>query len=164
VSRSNKMTLHHLIPRSRGGDSSKKNLKKVPGVIHDAWHTLFLNWLPEEIFSQILVMPEVLYNTSHKQLAWEKVFHYSYEDVRWLRSARLDVAGQILTGWVPVGYKISWEQVNQGVWDACCTHCLMSRCPLNHHRRQPFEGGSVLYYCYWPIPKDLLYFITLPRC
>lgn len=161
---SNKMTIHHLIPRSRGGDSSKKNLKKLPWPLHDAWHTLFLNWLPEEIFSQIVVMPEVLYNTFHKQLAWKTVFHYSWEEVRWLESVRLDVMGQLLTGWVPIDYKISWEQVNQGVWNICCDHCSMSRCPLNCHRQQPFESGSVLYYCYWPIHKDLLNFIIFPRC
>ena len=161
---SDKMTIHHLIPRSRGGDSSKKNLKKLPWQLHDAWHTLFLNWLPEEIFPQIVVMPEVLYNTPHKQIAWETVFHYSWEDVRWLGSARLDVERQILKGWVPAGYKISWEQVNQGIRDICCAHCLMSCCSLDRHRRQPFESESVLYYCYWPIHKDLLHFIIFPRC
>ncbi len=161
---SNKMTIHHLIPRSRGGDSSKKNLKKLPWPLHDAWHTLFLNWLPEEIFSQIVVMPEVLYNTFHKQLAWKTVFHYSWEEVRWLESVRLDVMGQLLTGWVPIDYKISWEQVNQGVWNICCANCSMSHCPFHCHRQQPFESGSVLYYCYWPIHKDLLHFIIFPRC
>ena len=161
---SKKMTIHHLIPRSRGGDSSQKNLKKLPWQLHDAWHTLFVNWLPEEIFSQIVVMPELLYSTPHKQIAWETVFHYSWEEVRWLRPARLDVVRQILAEWIPAGYKISWEQVNQGVWNICCARCLLSRCPLNRHRQQPFESGSVLYYCDWPIHKDLLHFIIFPRC
>ena len=66
-SNGNKSTVHHLIPRSRGGDSSKANLKRVPWRIHDAWHTLFLNLLPEEICAQVLLMSDELFNTVHKQ-------------------------------------------------------------------------------------------------
>jgi len=161
---SNKMTIHHLIPRSRGGDSSKNNLKKLPWKIHGAWHTLFLNWLPEEIFSQVVIMPEALYDSINKQLAWKMVFHYSWEEVMWSEAVRMDIFRQIIGGWVPTTYIISWEQVNQGVWDICCARCLLSRCPLNRHRQQPFESGSVLYYCDWPIHKDLLHFIIFPRC
>ncbi|MDE1970845.1 MAG: hypothetical protein KGI50_04710 [Patescibacteria group bacterium] len=48
-------TVHHLIPRSRCDElgikqkSDKRNLKKINGKLHIAWHTLFTNRTPYEV-------------------------------------------------------------------------------------------------------------------
>lgn len=49
-----KITTHHLVPRSRGGDNSPENLSKVRDTEHRAWHTLFRNWSPCEIAMRIM--------------------------------------------------------------------------------------------------------------
>ena len=43
-----KQTRHHIVPKSRGGDNSKDNIKHVVESKHRAYHTLFGNALPEE--------------------------------------------------------------------------------------------------------------------
>jgi 5-methylcytosine-specific restriction endonuclease McrA len=40
---------HHIIPKSRGGDSHLENLAIVSVKQHQAYHTLFDNRTPEEI-------------------------------------------------------------------------------------------------------------------
>lgn len=44
---------HHRRPRSRGGDSSRRNIVRVPADKHAAWHLLFVNLSPHEIAAQI---------------------------------------------------------------------------------------------------------------
>ncbi len=41
-------TDHHLIPRSRGGETKPGNLMVVPERLHQAWHYIFRNMTPEE--------------------------------------------------------------------------------------------------------------------
>jgi len=42
--------MHHIIPRSRGGATSKKNLVEVNYELHhNCYHKLFGNMTPEEI-------------------------------------------------------------------------------------------------------------------
>lgn len=41
-------TEHHLIPRSRGGETKPGNLMVVPERIHQSWHYVFRNMTPEE--------------------------------------------------------------------------------------------------------------------
>jgi len=40
---------HHIIPKSRGGNSGERNIAKVNGKLHQNYHTLFENRTPEEI-------------------------------------------------------------------------------------------------------------------
>jgi len=44
-----KLQDHHIVPRSRNGDSTEQNLKRVEGSYHRAYHHLFENLTPEEI-------------------------------------------------------------------------------------------------------------------
>lgn len=44
----NKMTKHHLVPRSRGGGEIEKNIIKIPDRYHAALHILIGNLNPEE--------------------------------------------------------------------------------------------------------------------
>lgn len=43
------LTRHHRKPRSIGGKSEPRNIVRIPGNKHAAWHTLFANWVPEKI-------------------------------------------------------------------------------------------------------------------
>jgi hypothetical protein len=43
-----KMTKHHLVPQSRGGETSDSNLVLLNERGHQAWHFLFGNMTPEE--------------------------------------------------------------------------------------------------------------------
>lgn len=45
---SKRMTNHHIIPRSRDGKNTKENLIQKHKSVHQAYHTLFSNSLPEE--------------------------------------------------------------------------------------------------------------------
>ena len=49
----NKLTRHHVIPRSRKGDSSYRNIAKVPHKEHDLYHQLFANKTPDEIVAYL---------------------------------------------------------------------------------------------------------------
>jgi len=48
-----KITEHHIIPRSRGG-KEKRNLVKVPNWEHNHYHQLFENKLPTEILDYLV--------------------------------------------------------------------------------------------------------------
>lgn len=149
-SNGNKSTVHHLIPRSRGGDSSKANLKRVPWRIHDAWHTLFFNLLPEEICAQVLLMSDELFNTAHKQMAWQTVFNCRWQEAQ-LGLTQEDIIGQIIDNWLPRGYIISWELINERIWEICCGKCPKFFCALTHkqnYNNNPFEYGQTFSYCY----------------
>ena len=45
---------HHIIPVSRGGDSSLENIAKVDGRNHQFYHSLFSNRRPEEIVEYLV--------------------------------------------------------------------------------------------------------------
>ncbi len=45
---------HHIIPKSRGGDSSLENIAKVKGKQHQYYHALFSNKRPEEIIEYLV--------------------------------------------------------------------------------------------------------------
>ena len=42
-------TTHHRKPRSLGGTSECRNIVELIQSHHEAWHTLFQNWTPEQI-------------------------------------------------------------------------------------------------------------------
>lgn len=46
--RRGKITRHHIQPRSRQGSNDKSNIRFVNKKKHEAYHTLFVNALPEE--------------------------------------------------------------------------------------------------------------------
>lgn len=48
--RSNRMSEHHFIPRSRGG----KGTVRIHKSIHEKYHSLFGNMLPEEILQYLI--------------------------------------------------------------------------------------------------------------
>ena len=43
------LSLHHILPSSRGGDWSKKNIIHLNIKEHQNYHTLFSNLTPDEI-------------------------------------------------------------------------------------------------------------------
>ena len=43
------LTIHHRKPRSIGGKSEPRNIIRIPGNKHAAWHLLFSNFQAEEI-------------------------------------------------------------------------------------------------------------------
>ena len=47
--KNNKITRHHIRPRSRGGKYDKDNIVRVSHLEHDRYHQLFSNKTPEEI-------------------------------------------------------------------------------------------------------------------
>ena len=151
----NKSTVHHLIPRSRGGDSSKDNIKRVPWRIHDAWHTLFNNLLPEEVCAQVITTPEDLFNTANKKMAWKVLFGCHWQEVQ-SGSAQEKILGQIMTNWLPRNYIVSWDKINQLIWDNCCINCHRVSCCLTRYQKWPLEHKQVFYYCYLPVKKALV--------
>ena len=42
-------TTHHRKPRSLGGKTEPRNISELIQSHHEAWHTLFQNWTPEQI-------------------------------------------------------------------------------------------------------------------
>lgn len=48
-----KNSTHHIVPKSRGGDASRKNLAKVNRMLHEKYHSLFENRTPEEIIQSL---------------------------------------------------------------------------------------------------------------
>ena len=47
------ISIHHIIPTSRGGTDNPENLKSVCVLKHRAWHALFVNMTPEEAIEHI---------------------------------------------------------------------------------------------------------------
>ena len=47
------ITDHHIIPSSRGGRSDRLNIKRVPHIAHDAFHRVFENLTPAEIYDYL---------------------------------------------------------------------------------------------------------------
>ena len=44
---------HHIIPTSRGGDSSIDNIVEIETKIHNIYHQLFINKKPDEIIEYL---------------------------------------------------------------------------------------------------------------
>jgi hypothetical protein len=47
------LTRHHRKPRSIGGTGESRNVVRIPGNRHSAWHLLFQNWTAEQIAETI---------------------------------------------------------------------------------------------------------------
>lgn len=47
-------TRHHIIPRSRMGSDNDQNIMMVRGDLHEKYHTLFENMLPDEIIKYLV--------------------------------------------------------------------------------------------------------------
>jgi len=69
-----KVSIHHMIPKSRSGVSFGKNLKFVPVGYHRAYHHLFENLTPDEVR---LYMDEVWLSSGQfiQPLVWLKHHH-----------------------------------------------------------------------------------------
>lgn len=52
----NKITRHHICPRSRGGTSEKDNLTAVTHYEHDLYHRIFSNKTPTEILHYLITV------------------------------------------------------------------------------------------------------------
>lgn len=81
----NELTVHHLVPRSRGGTNDSWNKKKIPNKIHEAWHRLFINRKPREIVTVLKALEEkmgpgggkeffVCVNREANETAWRLIF------------------------------------------------------------------------------------------
>ena len=51
--RTRKRSLHHLIPKSRGGSDDPDNIRRISDKIHRAWHMVFGNMTPDEAVDHI---------------------------------------------------------------------------------------------------------------
>lgn len=51
--RQNPPTDHHIVPSSRGGLSNDANIKRVPEKQHQAFHLVFANLTPAEIYEYL---------------------------------------------------------------------------------------------------------------
>jgi hypothetical protein len=53
-----KMTKHHILPRSRGGNGNgeKCNIIRIPQRLHESWHVLFGNMTIEETMEFIEIV------------------------------------------------------------------------------------------------------------
>ena len=49
----NRFDKHHRRPRSRGGRNNARNISYIPRDAHEHWHSLFKNWMPEQIAERI---------------------------------------------------------------------------------------------------------------
>jgi hypothetical protein len=72
------LTIHHLVPTSRGGGNNQENKKLIPRLRHDAWHLLFKNLKPEEVIEVVKekTKEEITEGKKSRILAWEIVFGY----------------------------------------------------------------------------------------
>lgn len=79
------LTVHHLIPSSRGGTNDSWNKKKIPNKIHEAWHRLFINRKPREIVTVLRALEEkmglgggkeffICVNREPNEVAWRLIF------------------------------------------------------------------------------------------
>lgn len=67
-----RLTDHHIIPSSRGGKTEKTNIKRVPMRYHQAFHDVFINLTPAEIFdylSEVWFNPKCSFIRPEKWLA-----------------------------------------------------------------------------------------------
>jgi 5-methylcytosine-specific restriction endonuclease McrA len=48
------VSIHHVIPRSQEGKTTKSNLAKITKDEHEKYHSLFENKRPEEIMSLLV--------------------------------------------------------------------------------------------------------------
>lgn len=55
----NRLTDHHMQPRSRGGSDEPGNIKRVPDKTHNAFHQVFENLTQEEAHQYL---DEIWYN------------------------------------------------------------------------------------------------------
>lgn len=60
-----KLTRHHILPRSKGGNSKEDNIKMVDKKKHEAYHILFTNALPEEAI--MILINEWFYKDPNKR-------------------------------------------------------------------------------------------------
>ena len=47
-------SVHHIVPRSRGGDNRQENLLKVRDKLHYCFHALFGNKLQHEVLIELI--------------------------------------------------------------------------------------------------------------
>ena len=50
----NNITVHHIIPQSRGYDESEENKTKISEREHDLYHAIFVNRTPIEIIDYLV--------------------------------------------------------------------------------------------------------------
>lgn len=65
--------MHHIIPKSRGGKTTEKNLIETTQTKHRAYHTLFGNATPEE--AVLILIRDWFYKD--KDLKREYLFYLS---------------------------------------------------------------------------------------
>lgn len=64
----NKFNLHHMIPRTRGGDTSEFNLYPYRIKSHNAYHGIFLNMTIWEVWDVLDEAYEVIFNTEDERV------------------------------------------------------------------------------------------------
>ncbi len=125
------MTRHHLVPRSRcrvRGGTHTGNVRRVPRVVHEAWHNLFGAMTPFEALAYIIsVLAECGYFTeAHFEAKWEgAVYRFDlsapkrqepilamkrvFRQVDWNEVFQgavtwFSAAEQVVSRWAPPGY------------------------------------------------------------
>lgn len=61
------ITDHHIVPASRYGQG-KRNIKRVPNAYHEAYHHIFANLTPAEIYDYL---DEVWFNSRNSFISPE---------------------------------------------------------------------------------------------
>jgi hypothetical protein len=72
--RNHKLTIHHILCRSKGGDDHPKNILKISRSQHQFYHTLFKNHTPEEILQEIRIIYDNIFLHYDLKVAWRQVF------------------------------------------------------------------------------------------
>lgn len=75
--------LHHLIPRSRGGNSIQFNLYPYDKLAHSSYHDVFSNMRIDEIWSELPNIHFVIFQSGLK-----------YIKTSWLRVCKIEVGGE----------------------------------------------------------------------
>lgn len=73
---------HHIVPTSRGGQSTPENIMDLEPGFHDAWHTLFGNLLVEEVTALVKhcwatksgMIDKRYLHGQKRQKAWKAIF------------------------------------------------------------------------------------------
>jgi hypothetical protein len=76
------LTTHHIIPLSRRKKFQTTKIKKVPRLLHSAWHLLFQNLTPDEVKELIKKKTkDEIANSPEKKFAWMILFGYFHHDI-----------------------------------------------------------------------------------
>lgn len=66
-----RITKHHCVPRSRGGNNSQENIRLLRNNKHVALHVLFDNKLPHEQIAALIDLNSSVLTAEFKECMWD---------------------------------------------------------------------------------------------